>query len=161
MAGELHKQLVSVAEKWLKYRCILPAYRDPQKPGWPCKCGVVLTEIVTAAYETPDAIGWWSQTSVLIEVKVSRADYYRDKAKLTRRCKGYGVGNYRYYMTPAGLLVQKNLPDGWGLLEVDGKKVEVVRLPTYREPNDKDEKRILLSAIRRMATKKLELIGDC
>lgn len=155
MAGELHKQLVATAEKWLKYRCVLPHtnLKRENLQRFPVKCAIVLTEIVTAANETPDAIGWWCGTSVLIEVKVSRSDYYRDKTKFSRRVTGYGIGNYRYYMTPPGLLVQKNMPEGWGLLEVDGKKVNVVKLPTYHDSNVEDEKRILLSVIRRMMQK--------
>ena len=149
-----HKEMVEIAAKWLKYRCVIPyEYHDGEIKASKSLCGVVATEIVTAAMETPDAIGWHCGTSIVIECKVSRSDYYRDKSKYFRNRPQYGVGDYRYYMTPAGLLVQKNLPDKWGLLEVTGKKVEVVKLAERQESNNKGERRILLSIIRRLMAK--------
>ncbi len=62
-----------------------------------------------------------------VECKVSRSDYYRDKSKVFRRQPELGSGKYRYYLTPVGLLVPKNLPEKWGLLEWNGKRVSVVR----------------------------------
>ena len=50
------------------------------------------------------------------------ADFYRDKHKMTRGHDGQEndvcMGNYRIYCAPKGLLIQDNIPDSWGLLEV-------------------------------------------
>ena len=66
-----HEQIVVIAGKWLK--------KHEQNIVIP-NCSLVLTELVaaTTSGEIPDVIGWCSWISVLIEVKTSRADYFRD-----------------------------------------------------------------------------------
>ncbi|EEO7295542.1 hypothetical protein G6599_004807, partial [Salmonella enterica] len=51
------------------------------------------------------------------EVKVSRSDFLRDKHKPHRQ-RG-GLGDYRYYMCPEGIINISDLPDRWGLLWVN------------------------------------------
>jgi hypothetical protein len=73
--------------------------------------------------EIPDAIGWLSRASILIECKTSRADFLRDREKLFRQEPAFGMGDIRFYFTnPGVVLYSHDLPEGWGCYEViDGK----------------------------------------
>jgi hypothetical protein len=104
-----HEKLVKKAVAWLR------SYG----------CGVVLSEQSCASGETPDAIGWKSRChSVIVECKISRADFIIDQQKLFRRKPERAMGCERFYLTPAGLLRQEELPTGWGLLELRGRLVD-------------------------------------
>jgi hypothetical protein len=105
-----HEKLVARAVAWLR------SYG----------CGVVLSEQSCANGETPDAIGWKRAChSVVVECKVSRADFLADCEKPFRRKADLGMGCERYYLVPAGLLNPDELPEGWGLLELRGREVHV------------------------------------
>jgi hypothetical protein len=107
-----HAQLVQRAVAWLR------GYR----------CGVILSEQACVSGEMPDAIGWKRAShSVLIECKISRADFLADRDKPFRQKSGLGLGCERFYLTPPLLLGLSDLPPGWGLLEVRQRKVEMVR----------------------------------
>ncbi len=107
-----HAQLVEKAVAWLR------SYR----------CGVVLAEQVCASGEVPDAIGWKRAChSVLVECKISRADFLCDRDKPWRQKPKTGVGCERFYLAPAGLIRVQDLPEGWGLLEVRGREILLVR----------------------------------
>jgi hypothetical protein len=105
-----HAQLVEKAVRWLR------RYR----------CGVVLSEQACVSGEMPDAIGWKRAChSVLVECKVTRADFMADRSKPFRLKPEQGVGCERFYLTPAGLVRREELPTGWGLLEHCGGKIEM------------------------------------
>jgi len=107
-----HAKLVLLAITWLR------RYR----------CGVVLSEQACASGEVPDAIGWKKVChSVLIECKVTRADFLADREKPFRKQQDMGVGSERYYLAPQGLIVIGELPSGWGLLEVCGRQIVTIR----------------------------------
>lgn len=107
-----HAKLVELAVHWLR------RYR----------CGVVLSEQACISGEMPDAIGWKKAChSVLVECKVSRADFLADREKPFRHKPETGVGSERYYLTPKGLIRVEELPTGWGLLEVSGREVRRVK----------------------------------
>src|SRR5207245_2165334 len=81
-----HAQLVEKAVHWLR------RYR----------CGVVLSEQACASGEMPDAIGWKRAChSVLVECKVTRADFLADRAKSCRQKPEQGVGSERFYLSSA------------------------------------------------------------
>lgn len=129
-----HGELVKAAARWLK------ANRS---------CAIVCTELVTASPETADAIGWRScgQHSILVECKVSRADFFRDARKIGRR-----MGSERYYFTPPGLISVDELPAGWGLIEFDGLRLHTIRKAGF--PTDKNRQRelnVLYSILLRAA----------
>ena len=106
-----HEKLVRAAIAWLR------------RYG----CGVVLSEQSCASGETPDAIGWKRGChSVIVECKISRADFSIDQEKPFRRKPEKAMGCERFYLTPAGLLRAADLPLGWGLLELRGRSVELV-----------------------------------
>lgn len=144
--GVTHEQLVDVAAKWLRGHALIN--------GRKVKCGIVASEIRTRVDESPDAIGWYSGShTVIVECKVSRSDYYRDKSKWFRKKPQYGAGKYRYYLTPSGLLIPKGLPEGWGLLEWDGKRVAVVLEATKQLQNEHgrdSDMKILASICQRL-----------
>jgi len=107
-----HVQLVEKAVRWLR------RYR----------CGVVLSEQACTSGEMPDAIGWKKAChSVMVECKVSRADFLVDREKPWRQKPERGVGSERFYLTLPGLIKVEELPAGWGLLECQRGRVEMVR----------------------------------
>ena len=107
-----HAQLVPKAVAWLR------RYR----------CGVVLSEQACASGEMPDAIGWKKAShSVLVECKISRADFLADRGKPFRQKPETGVGCERFYLAPAGMIGVEEVPSGWGLLECREGKIEIIR----------------------------------
>lgn len=128
-----HQELVCAAAMWLKMRC-----------------AVVITELVTTG-ETPDAIGWQGTHSILIECKVSKADFLADQKKMFRRSPEFGIGQHRYYLTPVGLLSVDDLQLKWGLLELTESGIRMVRQSDhFEEVNSRHEMRLLLSTLRRI-----------
>ena len=102
----------------------------------------------------PDAIGWKKAChSVLIECKVSRADFQADREKPFRQKPETGVGCERYYLAPRGLIGTEELPSGWGLLEVRGREVERIKRATKElrtEVGFRYEMNLLLASLRRV-----------
>ena len=133
-----HQKLVQKAVAWLR------GYR----------CGVVLSEQACASGEVPDAIGWKRTChSVLVECKVSRADFLADREKPFRQSPELGVGCERFYLTPAGLIRAEELPAGWGLLELRNGKIEVVRRSARNHRSSTGfgyEMNLLLASLRRV-----------
>ena len=140
--GELkpmtHAQLVEKAVRWLRH------YR----------CGVVLSEQACVNGEMPDAIGWKRAChSVLVECKVTRADFLADRCKHFRQKPGHGVGSERFYLTSSSLVRVEDLPAGWGLLEVRGRGVEMVRASCKNlrtAAGFRCEMNLLLASLRRV-----------
>ena len=133
-----HAQIVHKAVQWLR------SYR----------CGVILSEQSCASGEMPDAIGWKRAChSVLVECKISRADFFVDREKPFRQKSDLGMGCERFYLTPAGLLRPEELPRGWGLLEICHRKVSMV-LPAARNMRTatgfRHEMNLLLASLRRV-----------
>lgn len=79
--------------------------------------------------EQPDVLGIDSGgTSILCEVKVSRSDFLADKKKIWRVNHECGIGDYRVYVTPKGLLKPEEIPYGWMLWEVHGKTKPILKV---------------------------------
>lgn len=113
MGSPPHALLVSKAVEWLRTR-----YR----------CGVILSEQYCSTGEVPDAIGWKKQChSVIVECKVSRADFLADRLKSFRVRPEDGLGCERFYLAPARTIKVDELPVGWGLLEYARRNVTLVR----------------------------------
>lgn len=73
--------------------------------------------------ESPDAIGFRSGgCSVLMEVKVSRADFLTDKKKPHRMDPTTGMGAYRFYVCPQDVIRVEDLPPKWGLFYFTPRK---------------------------------------
>jgi hypothetical protein len=141
MSG-LHAELCRRAERWLRS----------------IGCGVTAIELVSFAGEQPDVIGWRQGRSVVCEAKVSRADFAADLAKPWRLDPAQGMGDWRFYVAPSGLLQASEIPAGWGLLEWDGKQLQRTHnVPpgnTWSEPPLQGDKRkealVLCSLVRRL-----------
>jgi hypothetical protein len=139
-----HKELVDIAIKWLKR-----PYLNTLASGH-YRCGTILSELSTIAGETPDVIGWNSHKSILIECKTSRRDFYAEAKKPWRSNRILGMGNLRYYMCEPGVIPIDKIPDGWGLLEISDRKVNVAKDAEYVKSNKNNEIVMLLSHIRRL-----------
>jgi hypothetical protein len=142
-----HKDLVEAAYKWVLKNA---------------SCGVAFKELNSLASngEHPDVIGFGSGGhSVLVECKISRSDFLADKKKPFRICPELGMGSYRFYCCPVGLLQKEDLPENWGLLWVsENLKTKCVYKP-YKgyicygkafEKNLKAEHELMYSALRRL-----------
>lgn len=141
-----HDDLVVRAEKWLKNLNCKVVFRDDFRAA-------------TGNGEQPDCLGFKSGVSLLIECKASRADFLADKKKRFRINPECGMGDWRFFMCPTGLIKPEELPKGWGLLWVEGGRVKkVAGIPTNAELYSKrpfegdkrSEQDMLVSALRRM-----------
>lgn len=131
-----HKQLVQRVTHWLRFSK---------------KCNVVAAELSTQCAETPDAIGWHgSGYSILVECKMSRADFHADKNKRFRHFEDEGMGDERFFAAPPGILKEEDIPDGWGLIVVHAYRLEVVKTPTLKKTNKRSEVKMLMSILRRL-----------
>jgi hypothetical protein len=133
-----HAQLVEKAVRWLR------SYR----------CGVVLSEQACVSGEMPDAIGWKQAChSVLVECKVTRADFLVDREKPFRQKPERGVGSERFYLAPPALIKLEELPAGWGLLEYRRGHIEMLQ-PSVKNLRTaagfRCEMNLLLSSLRRV-----------
>lgn len=112
MPSAEHDRLTHMAARWLR------------RNGF----GVVATELRCAgAREEPDAIGFRGGASAIVEIKVSRSDFHADKAKPERQAGGLGL--YRFYLCPEGLIQPEELPERWGLVYAKGRRINVAVAP--------------------------------
>jgi hypothetical protein len=127
------------------------------------RCSVVLSELSSAAFEIPDAIGWRCSTSYLVECKVSRNDFNANKSKPHTRSTRGGMGRYRYFLTPPKLISERDLVDigpdevqeqDYGLLWCEEYSTKVMKEAIYRPTiNIEGETAMLVSALRRVRTR--------
>lgn len=134
-----HRDLCLKATKHLKNKGIHPFH----------KCQYVVCELERAG-ESPDAFGFGGSSSQLIEVKVSRSDFLSDKKKYWRKHPEHGIGRFRSYLCPEGLIKESDLPKYWGLLWINekGKIIEIVK-PEAQESNHIEELNLIISILRR------------
>ncbi len=153
MPSELHELLCEKSARWLKQH------------GFPVSAPNVWG---AGSRERVDAIGFRQQCAVLIEVKVSRSDFLSDKRK-PERSRG-GVGTYRFYVAPEGLLSVSEMPNKWGLIEWNGRSLsmrhgpkgnlwpafEKANIPGWtefaNEPCQKSERSLLYTIARKSLT---------
>ena len=124
------------------------------------RCSVVLSELVTSAWECPDAIGWRANHSILVECKASRADFFRNADKPTIRADR-GMGRERWFLVPEGLVAVEDMAryEGYGLLWVVGSSVRVKMAAVARPTNEANEILMLVSALRRVKTREFLTIN--
>ncbi|MDH2636824.1 adenylosuccinate synthase [Acinetobacter nosocomialis] len=120
-----HRELCEIGAKFLK--------RPESANGHGCH----FTIIEAACYgENPDVFGIRHGTiepyefdgkiyerghdvgTVVLEAKVSRSDFLADRKKPHRAKPETGVGKWRYYICPQGLIKADELPEKWGLIYV-------------------------------------------
>lgn len=139
-----HADLVIRAEKWLRAANFKVAFRE--------------FHARTSTGEKPDAIGWGHGVSVMIECKATRTDFLADKRKPFRRDPSKGMGDFRIYLCPTGLIRPYEIPEGWGLLYASAKQIRRIhglpRSNMWTSPpfagNKSDEVATLVSALRRI-----------
>lgn len=86
-------------------------------------CGAVFVE--PNPYEnkeSPDALGFRPGATILMEVKVSRGDFLSDKKKPHRMDPATGMGDWRFYVCPEGVIMPEDLPPKWGLFYFTPRK---------------------------------------
>lgn len=134
-----HRELCKLAARHLRKKGI-------KRNG---KCQYVVCELALAG-ESPDAFGFGGSYTQLIEVKISRADFLSDKKKFWREKPDLGIGTYRSYLCPHGIINKEDLPEKWGLLWVDEDEniIEIVS-PQAQECNHFCEMQLAASLLRR------------
>lgn len=137
--GMTHSRLVDEAVHWLRARH---------------RCGIVLSEQSCSTGETPDAIGWKGRNhSVVVECKVSRADFLADAAKTWRKNPECALGCERFYLAPIGIIHVNELPAGWGLLEIRGREIQIAKRSRKNLRSAEglaNEMNLLLASLRRV-----------
>lgn len=135
-----HSDLVQQTKKWLE-----------TNHGNKFACGVVLAEYNSYADEIPDVIGFNADRSILIECKVSRADFKRDFNKPHRHYTKR-LGNLRYYLTLPNVACPEDITNGWGLLYVSDKGITEMKPSEHFVDNSVKaaEWPIFYSVIRRL-----------
>lgn len=151
-----HKELVDIAYKWVLKRG---------------GCGVAFKELNTLACngEYPDVIGFASSGwSVLVECKATRSDFLCDKKKSFRANSSLGMGRFRLYCCPDGLIKPEELPEKWGLIYIKDGKYRLIVNPmlvkenaegvygyvgAHHDNNIKAEHGLMYSALRRLFIK--------
>ena len=158
--NSLHYQLCLEGAKWLhrhKYnfeRCQKKACYRTEACGGCKKYDYVAVELCTWDTENTDVwgLGTFCESAV-IEVKTSRRDFLADRKKWHRSEKaeelGRQAGRLRWYLCPEGVIKKDELPEKWGLLYWDGKKVYPVVAPKPFENTGWADILILSSILRR------------
>jgi hypothetical protein len=91
--------------------------------------------------------------SVVVECKVTRADFLADLKKPWRQ-QPNALGCERFYLAPKGLISAQDLPKNWGLLECSGRQVAIAVKPNSRSQRTPEgllnEMNLLLASLRRV-----------
>jgi hypothetical protein len=142
-----HDELIKYGINWLQ-----------RQRGYKYTSPIIISELVTGALEIPDILGFSQSHSVLIECKVSHADFIADsKKKHRQQVNGHGLGTYRFYLCPTGLIDISEIHDDWGLLycsEVGYKnfrQITIIKEPTQHSYDETriEEYYVLYSLLRR------------
>lgn len=101
--------------------------------------------------ECPDVFGFGGgRYTQLIEVKVSRADFFSDKHKYWRQNPLSGLGMMRSYLCPKNVIKVEDLPLDWGLFYIDDKyKIECIKRPVMQMSSHVQEIDLICSILRR------------
>ena len=155
MPSSEHDRLVGMAVRWLRKR------------GFPIATGEL---VFSGKGEQPDAIVFCSNSTAIVEVKISRSDFQADSKKPWRSGRP-SLCVYRYYLCPEGLIKPEELPKGWGLLYANKRSISLVDgyagniwspypskwesdRPWQHVPDLDDERRALYSIARRLMSSK-------
>lgn len=138
--GLTHADLVDKGLRWV---------RSQNGKQW--QAPLSFGEVVHLGEETPDVMGFSANGSTLIECKVSKADFKRDKKKMFRSIPQRGMGKYRLYMCPTGLIKEEELPQDWGLVYVsETGRAKLIVKPKAQYCNLRAEHAYMYSIIRRL-----------
>ncbi len=134
-----HDELIERGAKWLQNSC-------------PMRSRIVLKEFVCqGSEEIPDVIGFSRTHTNVIECKVSLEDFRADLKKSHRN--GIGMGDWKMYLCPAGLIPPEQVPPNWGLLYCYPKIIKIIVQPlkyqSYGDSPRNNEYHILYAIARR------------
>lgn len=91
-------------------------------------CDIVCRELHSELREIPDLYCVYKNYSVVCEVKISRADFFKDRHKIFRKHPKLGLGTFRYYVCPEGMIKPEELPYHWGLIYgYDDGSIKLIR----------------------------------
>jgi hypothetical protein len=148
-----HSDLVERGAKWLEsqHAGYYGKEKTPARYWNHAACGVILKEYKCITDSIPDVIGFTARRSVVIECKVSRADFLADQKKPHRAVDNLQqCGNYRYYLTLPNIVGVEDVPEGWGLLYAQSNKIQVVKpSPEHIEPQIRVAEYFILYSIAR------------
>jgi hypothetical protein len=144
-----HASLVEIGYRWVLSRCSF-AFKE------------LVTLNMTG--EVPDVIGFRNDGTFLLEAKTSREDFLCDKKKPFRINPETGMGDWRFYIAPSGLIKESELPPLWGLVEVNEKgnarctcnpytdrpKSNILSMWVRNPKNTQAEMDMMISALRRL-----------
>ena len=142
-----HDDLVRRAERWLL-----------NSEG----CVFALTDHLPRLHgEMPDALGFklLEQNTKLVEVKMSRSDFFADSKKPWRANPQMGMGAFRYYLCPPEVIYPEDLPDRWRLLWCYPNQIRRVydpqpaRQPDFPERNKAYEVAVMEDALSALQKK--------
>lgn len=158
-SNSLHYQLCVEGGKWLhrrKFDFNKCQTKECRKPEFCRVCRTykyVAVELNTYGAEQTDVWGWCGDATSIIEVKTSHADFVNDQKKKCRQdsFKDLQCGNYRWYLCPEGVIKPDELPEHWGLLYWNGKRIYHVVAPDYVENGYKGDMFVIYSLLRREA----------
>lgn len=147
--NSLHYNLCCLGAKFLKSRKNAEPWELPNK--------YIAVELVTLTAENPDIWATNGYHTTLVEVKTSHSDFIADKNKWVRSTAAEiadkQLGNFRYYLCPKDIIGIDEIPDKWGLLIFDGKKIMKVKQATYQKSSTDAELLVLTSIMRRCGIK--------
>ena len=147
--NSLHYELCCLGAKFLKSRKNAEPWEIPNK--------YVAVELVTLTAENPDVWATNGYHTTLVEVKTSHSDFLADQKKWSRskaaELSDKQLGNYRYYLCPEGVIDESEIPDKWGVLVYDGKKIVKAKNATYQKSSTDAELLVLTSIMRREGIK--------
>lgn len=138
--NSLHYELCCKGATWIRQRNNAEPWQTPY-------C-VSVVELVTQGAENPDIYATNGCVSCNIEVKTSHNDFMADRKKISRQDNKYATGDFRYYLCPENVIKEEELPENWGLLYYDGKKIRKVK-QAVRQTSDKVWDLMILASILR------------
>jgi len=118
-----HSDVINYASKWVKR-----------------KFPLVFKEWAWSGQEQPDIFAVNYSNSCIVEAKVSRSDYRADFKKPFRKDISLGMGDFRFYACPEGLITlddfTEQMKSNWGLLYINEKgKVKCIHNPFCEHPD--------------------------
>lgn len=160
--NSLHYQLCVEGANWLrkqKYnyeRCRQkPCFNPHRGCGECCRhYKYVAVELCTWGSENTDVWGLGNfNDSVIIEVKTSHSDFKADQKKWARSQQAemlkLQAGRFRWYLCPENIIKPEELPEKWGLLYWDGKRIRPIVPPSVFENTSRADMAILTSILSR------------
>ena len=156
--NSLHYDLCLEGAKWLRRRhdyerckAKMPCFKPGLCRGCRQAFKYVAVELCTYGTENCDVWGYDGYVTAVIEVKVSHADFMNDRKKWwrTQAKAELMAGNMRWYLCPEGVIKADELPEGWGLLYWDGKRIIPQVAPVTHIATGHADMKILYSILRR------------